>query len=498
MNHISGIALTTVISLLVAFILVLRNLGDRRLDRFPGPALARWTLLYRFYYDIIRGGGWVEHLQKLHEIYGPIIRVGPNELHFSRPEAYSEIYAVGSKFAKDPWSYPQKTTFHVFGIYDANEAMARRAIILPYLSKRSISEREWIIQREVDRFINDVLNNTSPIHVKETARSFLGVIIPSVCFPELHSNTALSTTGVLSAVTNAPKSRFPFLLFKYIPQKWTLIIRRWFLSLKSRNQPYSRMNEGKAYAIMAQQALSTPVSEIPDDNANIMSNLLARSVNQVVPEPKSQWLVAESLNLKYAGMDTMSTAILIIIRGVLANEVVRLKLIGELNDAWPDMGTALCFAALEKLSYLTAVIKEGLRLSVGIFSPMNRVVGPGNATISGESIPEGTVVGMAHSMIHFNPDIFPDPQAFRPERWLQEDGQQLDKYLMSFGRGPRSCVGIHLAWSTLYLLIANVFRRLDLSPTSVDDMRAPYRLKDNFVAVYDGKPIYVRAKFKEG
>ncbi|EEB95969.1 hypothetical protein MPER_04978 [Moniliophthora perniciosa FA553] len=83
MNHISGIALTTVIPLLVAAILTLRNLGDRRLelDRFPGPALARWTLLYRFYYDIIRGGEWVEHLQKLHEIYGECIKLNLSIVH---------------------------------------------------------------------------------------------------------------------------------------------------------------------------------------------------------------------------------------------------------------------------------------------------------------------------------------------------------------------------------------------------------------------------------
>ncbi|KAK7060923.1 hypothetical protein VNI00_000656 [Paramarasmius palmivorus] len=434
---------------------------------------------------------------------GPVVRVGPNELHFSRPDAYNEIYAIGSKFSKDPATYrPSQGNFVVFTIHDASEASSRRGMILPFLSKRAIFDREWIIQREVNNFINTLIYCSS-VDIEETARSFMGAVIPSVCFPDFHSNIPLLSSGLAAAVTDSPKTRFPFLASKYVPSKLLFLLRaRRVASRQAPGHLYSRAKEGEAYAIMAQQALSTPLSEVRDSNADFMVNLLARSAGQTVPEPKSRWLMAESLNLKYAGMDTTSTAILFIIRGVLANDGVRIRLADELNGVWSDPGTTIRFAALEKLSYLTAVIKEGLRLSVGIFSPMNRVVGPGNAMISGDIIPKGvftyqTVVGMAHSMIHLNPDIFPNPYVFRPERWLQEDGQKLDKYLMSFGRGPRSCVGIHMAWCVLYLVTANVFRRLDLRPTSMDYLRERYRLKDNFVSVYEGKPLEVDVKLKE-
>ncbi|EEB91639.1 hypothetical protein MPER_09972 [Moniliophthora perniciosa FA553] len=62
------------------------------LSEFPGPALARWTWLYRAYYDIVVGGSWLSHLSTLHEKYGPVVRVGYNELHFTDPAAYAEIY----------------------------------------------------------------------------------------------------------------------------------------------------------------------------------------------------------------------------------------------------------------------------------------------------------------------------------------------------------------------------------------------------------------------
>lgn len=59
--------------------------------------------------------------------------------------------------------------------------------------------------------------------------------------------------------------------------------------------------------------------------------------------------------------------------------------------------------------------------------------------------------------------IFPEPTEFRPERWIEAaaQGGRLDKYLVSFGRGSRSCVGINLAYAELYLAMGSVVRRFD-------------------------------------
>ena len=52
---------------------------------------------------------------------------------------------------------------------------------------------------------------------------------------------------------------------------------------------------------------------------------------------------------------------------------------------------------------------------------------------------------MSHLIVHTNPDIFPEPERFKPERWLESDSEKsesLDAYLVAFSRGPRSCLGI--------------------------------------------------------
>jgi cytochrome P450 len=64
---------------------------------------------------------------------------------------------------------------------------------------------------------------------------------------------------------------------------------------------------------------------------------------------------------------------------------------------------------------------------------------------------------MSSSLIHTNAHVFPSPLEFRPERWLDNKG--LEKYLVSFSKGSRQCVGINLAYAELYLCLNAVFGR---------------------------------------
>lgn len=56
-----------------------------------------------------------------------------------------------------------------------------------------------------------------------------------------------------------------------------------------------------------------------------------------------------------------------------------------------------------------------------------------------------------------DPEIFPDPESFKPERWIQatEQGQNLTKFLVSFSKGSRACIGIK--YVPLILFIPSLF-----------------------------------------
>jgi len=69
------LAVVASISLLLVFrLLALRRLNHHPLSRHPGPPLAALTQWYKAYYDIVKDGGWAEHLESLHGIYGIVSR----------------------------------------------------------------------------------------------------------------------------------------------------------------------------------------------------------------------------------------------------------------------------------------------------------------------------------------------------------------------------------------------------------------------------------------
>ena len=73
-------------------------------------------------------------------------------------------------------------------------------------------------------------------------------------------------------------------------------------------------------------------------------------------------------------------------------------------------------------------------------------------------------MSMTSYILHTDPAVFPEPEEFRPERWLTPNNNNihLDKLLIPFGRGSRICLGMNLAYAELYLGLAAVFGRFKM------------------------------------
>lgn len=136
------------------------------------------------------------------------------------------------------------------------------------------------------------------------------------------------------------------------------------------------------------------------------------------------------------------------------------KLKEELETTISDINVSTPLAVLENLPYLSGVIKEGLRLSYGVVSRSQRIAFEPLAFPDGKKewiIPPGTPVGMTSLLIHQNEAIYPNWREFRPERWIEDP--RLDRYLVSFSKGSRGCIGMPLANAEMYLWLSGVFRR---------------------------------------
>lgn len=100
-------------------------------------------------------------------------------------------------------------------------------------------------------------------------------------------------------------------------------------------------------------------------------------------------------------------------------------------------------ASLDQLPYLDAVLNEGLRVFPAIPMSLPRLVPEGGRHIDDRWVPQGTVVScQAHSVHRINSHVFPNPDTFDPERWLQPDGDaERRRLLFAFSNGGRGCVG---------------------------------------------------------
>ncbi len=78
-----------------------------------------------------------------------------------------------------------------------------------------------------------------------------------------------------------------------------------------------------------------------------------------------------------------------------------------------------------------------------------------------------TPVGMAAPLVHLNPDVFADPMDFRPERFIENP--QLKRYLMTFSQGSRQCLGMQLAYTELFLMHSEIWRRFGTKENHGED-----------------------------
>jgi cytochrome P450 len=109
--------------------------------------------------------------------------------------------------------------------------------------------------------------------------------------------------------------------------------------------------------------------------------------------------------------------------------------------------------------YLDATIKETLRARPVIVDVARKLTAP--ATIAGYELPAGTYVLPAIAALHYREDFFPEPERFRPERFL--DGKVETYAWIPFGGGVRRCIGAAFAEYEMRVVLRAILERAELS-----------------------------------
>ncbi|KAH9960414.1 putative cytochrome P450 [Russula dissimulans] len=473
------------------------NLFFHPLARFPGPRGAACTKWWLAYMELGRGISLATLRKELHEKYGDIIRIAPNELHFTRPTAYNEIYNAQNKWDKDHTFYRAfDTSKSFFSQSDYLTAKHRRGLISNLFSKTAISKLHHLVRDKLDKFCDlleeqHAAGKSSDLYLgfqcfsADTISTFsFSTCFDQLSFPDFHGDLVEGVDIAMPAVTLMKFSVVFCWLISNVPY--------WLLTIASPNlKGLVVFNQGLMTQIKA--ILQNP--RLLDDAPHriIYSELLNPEANKGRPALTALELMHEAKVLFAAGSHTTGTTLMTGTYHLLRSPEAKQRLVDELFSVWPVLDQPPRYEELEKLPFLaqrieqTAVIKETLRIAVPTPAGLPRVVPPSGAVISGTKIPGGTVVSQSALFVSFSEEIFERPHEFLPERWLQPGSKSLENWLVVFSKGPRSCLGINLAYCELYFCLAYLFRRFDVR----EDLERPADLtwSEHYLPLFEGQHL---------
>ncbi len=161
------------------------------LARFPGPKIAAATYLYEAYYDWWLGGRYGKVIARMHEQYGPIVRINPDELHCSDPAFTDEIYA-GPGRMRDKWQHQLNTggagpvSVTGFSTVDHDLHRARKAPLSKFFSRQQMLKLEGEVHEFAMMTANKMLTSAgkSAFDVKEAFNCYTADVISQYAFGE--------------------------------------------------------------------------------------------------------------------------------------------------------------------------------------------------------------------------------------------------------------------------------------------------------------------------
>ncbi|KAE8336194.1 hypothetical protein BDV24DRAFT_142415 [Aspergillus arachidicola] len=433
------------------------------LSKFPGPKLAAVTHLYEFYYDGVKGGKFIWEMQRMHDQYGPIVRINPRELHIKDPYYFDPIYTSKGQ-AKDLYIVRAfATPLSTAATVEHDRHRYRRDLVNPFFSKRSVMGVDYMVQDKVDKVcerLTQALDKGTVVSLDDLFAALTADVISHYAYGE--SLGFLDTENLKNEFRDAVASagllchfaRFFFVVSMVADTMPGLV--EWMQPSSKGLWEAKRMIEQ-----MARSSLEKDHEKDANSRKTIFDALCAESVR---PEERTVARVRDEAMVVFGAGTETTARVLATGSYYLYRDKPRLeKLRAEIKTVMPDSTDHVSLAQLESLPYLTAVINESLRMAHSVIIRLPRI-SPTPLAYKDYIIPPGTPVSQSIYFMHMDPTVFPNPDSFNPERWLEASskGERLTKFLVPFSKGSRICLGMNLAYSELYQMFATLVRRFDL------------------------------------
>ncbi|KAA8574347.1 hypothetical protein EYC84_005830 [Monilinia fructicola] len=474
MELVALIPLLLCCGIFYSFVVVIYRLFFHPLARFPGPKFAAATKWYEFYFDICKGygGQFAWEIDRMHDIYGPIVRVNPDELHVQDPDFYKVLYA-GNPTQRDKWPPAASmagTEQGTFGTVNHHVHRKRRAANSYFFSQKSITGAEPLLKERVEELcgiMHDAFLSKKIIELKLTFLAFSTDTVCQYVFaepPRLQSNREAAelwheTINAVSGLAPLIK-QFPWLI--PVAKKLPSAVVDFFAPILGRLLRYHlHVNE-----------------EAPKKSAYTLFDAILDS--SLPPHEKSiSRLANEAFVVAVAGGETTARTLTFVIYYIHTNPRVLERLLAEITTVMPKSSDVPSIKTLQELPYLTVVIKETLRISAMITSRLP-LLSPDELQYKEWIIPRKTPVSMTPNRVLHDPAIYPSPSDFRPNVGL---------------RVTAHLSRMNFAYAELYLTVALLVRRFEFQLYETSHDRDIEIVRDCFIGEPDPQSPGVRPAF---
>ncbi|KAJ5058638.1 cytochrome P450 [Bipolaris maydis] len=416
------------------------NVYFHKLASFPGPLLARSSLLWRIYHS--QTGRFHLAIESQHRKYGHVVRVSPNELSFASVESWKAIY--GHRVGGAPT--PIKSEFYdVFGAgfkslcigseRDPHEHGRMRKMLSAAFSTRVLLEQEDIITKAVDQFIDKLGTDGVQVNGLNMTKWYEMVAFDTVGKPHSWSEILVSHLYFITLIDNLRRLPFVAGLAKLLFPST--------LAVQNQNSQYSRrkIEQRLAKKSSRNDFLSTVVKGYEEGTIG------------------KEEMTAHASTLTIAGAETTATFLAAVTYYLLRNPVCLAHVQEEIRSRFSSYNEINATAA-RQLTYLQAVISEGLRMYAPGSQGFPRVSTGMN--VGDVFVPAGAEVFTHAWTLTHSEQNFTDPNKFKPERWMDPNSTDIKAASQPFSMGSRGCLGQNFAYMEINLILSKMLWKYDM------------------------------------
>ncbi|DAA75509.1 TPA_exp: putative Cytochrome P450 monooxygenase [Trichophyton benhamiae CBS 112371] len=455
---------------------IVYNLYFHPLAKIPGPRA--WAATRLPYCRALIQGTIVHDFEKLHQIYGPVVRTAPDEVTFARGDAYNDIFRVRqghNQFLKDPvWWARQKgqPDSILSAIRPENHARIRK-ILAPGFTTRALKAQEPLVQKYVNLLIQRMHDKASEVQDGKKGVEF--DIGPWFNFTTFDIFGELGFGESFDCLENSRYHPWIALLFNSVKAAAFISAAKFFPLI----------------TLMLMKCIPESLKKVQKDHFQQIVDKVDRRLSWELDRPdfmshviKSDGTTKMPIGEIYATFMVMTTA---------GSETTATTLSGTMNHL---------VSQPETLAKLTKEVRSAFQsesdMTLDALQDLP-VVPRGGDTVCGTWLPEGTAVSIQAYTLNRDPSFFHSATSFIPERWLPEAStnpkspfyHDQRNAVQPFSVGPRECLGQHLAWAELRLILARLVWAFDFE--AVEGKKLRWEELRTFLLV-EKKPIQVRIK----